>query len=64
VRAFYAKIVPFAGVQQISAGLLKKSTLKKRVVSQTPLFYEKTTLEKRVDYKTALFHTHDWLLTL
>jgi hypothetical protein len=57
VRVLYAKIVSYAGVQCILAGLFKKTTLKKGVVSQTALFYEKTTLEKRVDYKTALFHT-------
>jgi hypothetical protein len=50
MRALYAKIVGYAGVLWILAGLLKKSTLKKRAVSQTAL-------EKRVDYKSALFHT-------
>jgi ornithine cyclodeaminase/alanine dehydrogenase-like protein (mu-crystallin family) len=58
MRALYAKIVGYAGVKWISAGLLKKSALEKRAVSQTTLFCEKTALEKRADYKSALFHTH------
>jgi hypothetical protein len=63
VRALYAKIVGYAGVQWISAGLLKKLTLKKRAVSQTALFYEKTTLEKRVDFQSALLRELSYLQT-
>jgi hypothetical protein len=46
VRAMYAKIVCYAGVQWNSAGLLKKSTLKKGRFLKRPFSMRKPPLKK------------------
>jgi hypothetical protein len=60
VRALYAKIVPYAGVQWILAGLLKKSTLKKGSFLKPPFSMRKPPLKKGSITKRPFF-THDWL---